>query len=1424
MQASRALSSDVLAYECKPRDPQLPRTWHRDLAFARDLLRTDHPKGVLWATELRNERSTYRLIVLSETRLYVTNGKQGFTGHVENAHLFDLERVIVSPGDRMEFHFKKLRLVLDDTIGPLIVTTLWNALLALSFEVPQSRLPALEGVAGTIIEDMERTVAPSVGTAPSAGFLATYRAACDHIGVKPRGCVQRYIIEFKWTPKDDELRVFDLSVACRDDELGGKFMDADFPALSRALAVTTYVDAVALVGRPRQGQDAKSAQAALSGEAARALLLALESAPRVRRVMLHGVGLSATKLDKLDTAFRRITHWNLSENPGLGSRGLAKLLGDDKKVGPEKLQRLECRNCGPLKSVPLRPQWCYTLRYLDLSLSDLSKASDSTCDWLAAAQALEVLILAHCGINVLSVLAALAKSEALMSGEVLRIVDLSLNKCPDDTKGCEPCRNLTHKAAGLERLALNHCDVAPAALDALLLGLNNRARDVHLKASASVARALSLRGPPGLADADAAGETKKTATPVGLQLAENGMDKKMGAIFFERLGPQGPAQISAPLQLLNLDRCHLGTLGLRDLFAALAASKAPQLVTLSLRSTASKGGMFANKKKHEEMAKSMADVIRSCASLERLYLTGGDGSFFKADLLPALAELASNASLTVLDISNNQCGDDALQALAHSLVLNQTLYKLVFDQNAASPTAIHALVKAMDSNQTLCDVDYPKKDCATAVRQNAAEADAMSKALKDMRAAINRNLKAAAKTERRPSKHALPHVETFFSTSSSSPVDDVIAFDLDAQGPSSSVTADDSAEASPVDGSSESGDADASQEPRSRGANPPPVPPVDTSPNLAKEGDVPHQMKIFQEILESETNYVRDLGVLCHIFMAPIQKHEILKKEEIDKVFGNVREIRQIHEELLSKLRQADREHQDLCNGGKPDAEAAAAHKLAATHAKVFAEMVPFLRAYAGYCSTYSSAIQLVKQLSEGRANPKFAKFLQRVSSVPQCRGLDLASFLIKPPQRLCKYPLFFRDLLKHMGEDEAESAARIADTLQSVQDVANAVNKTMANSGSMAKVFEIFKDNLDSHESVSDLVTPTRRFLFEGDVDFASFERPPKRHHFYLFNDLMLLCTPRRALVSGHDLPGKFKVKHRFALIDFDVIDAPAPLALNQNDYLFRMRFEERQGGTASSHWHDGARPPRTDFLLWTDQATDCEKLRAALEQACYDITLQQQDMNNRRRSTSTSSVAVSSPSSVTSSTASPSGNRSTSPNSRPASGSTPPAKQPSPSRQGSTPTKAAQMAIASPVIFEENSDDEDGDHHQGPVDERPKHTSDPPPGALLRGWKATTDTGPSGPPRPESAPSRPAVQPPPIPAPKTSAQPPPIPPQAQPPPIPPQKTASKPPPPPPKGTAKPPPLPPQKAATPPPPSKASTASQPAARPGPKVTRTMEM
>ena len=75
-------------------DNALPRTWHRDLVFARTLLGST-PIGVLWLHRLQNgqrSQACYRLAVLSEYRRFVSNGKAGMvSGFTEHAHLFDLD-------------------------------------------------------------------------------------------------------------------------------------------------------------------------------------------------------------------------------------------------------------------------------------------------------------------------------------------------------------------------------------------------------------------------------------------------------------------------------------------------------------------------------------------------------------------------------------------------------------------------------------------------------------------------------------------------------------------------------------------------------------------------------------------------------------------------------------------------------------------------------------------------------------------------------------------------------------------------------------------------------------------------------------------------------------------------------------------------------------------------------------------------------------------------------------------------------------------------------------------------------------------------------------------------------------------------------------------------------------------------------------
>jgi hypothetical protein len=49
---------------------------------------------------------------------------------------------------------------------------------------------------------------------------------------------------------------------------------------------------------------------------------------------------------------------------------------------------------------------------------------------------------------------------------------------------------------------------------------------------------------------------------------------------------------------------------------------------------------------------------------------------------------------------------------------------------------------------------------------------------------------------------------------------------------------------------------------------------------------------------------------------------------------------------------------------------------------------------------------------------------MQKAQNKPQCRKLDLKSFLIKPVQRICQYPLLLQELLKHTPDAHKDRAS----------------------------------------------------------------------------------------------------------------------------------------------------------------------------------------------------------------------------------------------------------------------------------------------------------------------------------------------------------------------------------------------------------------
>ena len=65
-----------------------------------------------------------------------------------------------------------------------------------------------------------------------------------------------------------------------------------------------------------------------------------------------------------------------------------------------------------------------------------------------------------------------------------------------------------------------------------------------------------------------------------------------------------------------------------------------------------------------------------------------------------------------------------------------------------------------------------------------------------------------------------------------------------------------------------------------------------------------------------------------------------------------------------------------------------------------------YFKMYKVFCANQTTSLTTVEQLKK---NPQFKKNLDVCHTDPRCRGLFLQSFLIKPIQRVCKYPLLLR-------------------------------------------------------------------------------------------------------------------------------------------------------------------------------------------------------------------------------------------------------------------------------------------------------------------------------------------------------------------------------------------------------------------------------
>eukprot|EP01119_Soliformovum_irregulare_P019072 TRINITY_DN5977_c0_g1_i1.p1 TRINITY_DN5977_c0_g1~~TRINITY_DN5977_c0_g1_i1.p1 ORF type:complete len:961 (-),score=254.34 TRINITY_DN5977_c0_g1_i1:6-2888(-) len=302
-----------------------------------------------------------------------------------------------------------------------------------------------------------------------------------------------------------------------------------------------------------------------------------------------------------------------------------------------------------------------------------------------------------------------------------------------------------------------------------------------------------------------------------------------------------------------------------------------------------------------------------------------------------------------------------------------------------------------------------------------------------------------------------------------------------------------------------------------------------TSPEeLEEELRERNRIEVINEILISERYYVRDLEIIINNFLKPLKGQvttidqiasafvtpnktvTILTPEEIAALFSNIDIILSVNKVLLSNLAQ--------------DFEAAGGIQLM-NIGGVFLHLVEFLKIYSIYSNDQSNAIALYNRLKKD--NKLFANFLAETEHKPECKNVNLLGFLIKPVQRICKYPLLFKELLKSTSHNHVDYQ-NIENCMKKLSQVAEYVNEMKRNSESMAKMSEIAENLVDAKGLV--VVQPARVFIREGSFMKINAHGKSQERHVFLFNDILIYAKAQFFKRTNYQYKGLIRMEYCLA------------------------------------------------------------------------------------------------------------------------------------------------------------------------------------------------------------------------------------------------------------------------------------------------------
>uniref|UniRef100_A0A671PFU4 T-lymphoma invasion and metastasis-inducing protein 1-like n=1 Tax=Sinocyclocheilus anshuiensis TaxID=1608454 RepID=A0A671PFU4_9TELE len=236
--------------------------------------------------------------------------------------------------------------------------------------------------------------------------------------------------------------------------------------------------------------------------------------------------------------------------------------------------------------------------------------------------------------------------------------------------------------------------------------------------------------------------------------------------------------------------------------------------------------------------------------------------------------------------------------------------------------------------------------------------------------------------------------------------------------------------------------------------------PVPFTPRQLSDAD--KLRKVISELVDTERTYVKDLNILIERYLNPLQKESFLSQDELDVLFGNLAEMVEFQVEFLKTLEDGTRLVPDLDKLERVDKFKKVLFSLGGS----FLYYADRFKIYSAFCASHT---KVPKVLTKAKTDPEFKAFLAERNPRQQHSSM-LESYLIKPIQRVLKYPLLLREL-HSITDPDSEEHYHLDVAMKAMNKVASHINEMQKIHEEYGAVFDqlISEQSFDKKE-VADL------------------------------------------------------------------------------------------------------------------------------------------------------------------------------------------------------------------------------------------------------------------------------------------------------------------------------------------------------------------